>query len=62
MTAYIRVVNRQIECVYARDDATQIEYEDAKVRQVQAHEKWHDLVWEIKQVGDIQYIVKAERN
>lgn len=51
----------QIGRVYARDDATKMEDKDAKRFMVQAHEKWHDLVWQIEEVSEQKYIVMAER-
>ena len=61
MTAYIRVIDGKIGLVFARDDATKMEDEDAKRIRVQAHEKWHDVIWQIEEIGEQKYILKAER-
>jgi hypothetical protein len=61
MTAYMRVVDGRIGLVFARDDATKMEDEDAKRFMVLATETWHKLVWKIEEVSEHMYIVKAER-
>jgi len=48
MTAYMRVVDGRIELVFARDDATRLEDEDAKHLLVLATETWHNLVWKLR--------------
>ena len=61
MTAYMRVVDGRIGLVFARDDATRLEDEDAKHLLVLATATWHNLVWKIEEVSEQKYIVKAER-
>ena len=62
MNAYIRVVNGQIDRVYARDDATLMEYGDASNLRQQAYEKWPGVYWQIEEVGDKKYIVRGEQH
>lgn len=67
-TFYLRVpplisgttVRGKIERVAARDNATELEYNDAEDFRVEAFVRWTEFNWEIEKVSATKYIVKGE--
>ena len=69
MTFYIRVplvaggtVRGKIERMAARDNATEMDFADAKDYHVQAFVTWTGLDWQIERVSETKYIVKGEQH
>ena len=66
MYCYIRTpggispVGGNLECVYARDDATELKEGDARYLLGKAYGKWHDHKWQIEKVNNGKCVIKGE--
>jgi hypothetical protein len=56
----IAVLHGSFEKVNDREDASRFSYGDANFFQRQASEQWPDFIWEIEDVGEDKYLVKAD--